>query len=244
MLTLGDNRYTRAWSTVGRALPRVRAVLCISAHWYQTARAVTAADAPETVHDFRGFPAQLYEVRYPVPGDPALAEQVVNLLQTEGFVADRERGLDHGAWSVLRHLFPAADTPVAQLSLDRTRSGTWHYELAKKLRVLRDEGVLIVGSGNLVHNLREYSWGQDQATPFDWGLRFEASVREHLLRADFSPVVDYQQLGPEALQAVPSPDHYLPLLYVLAQYRDGEEISFPVEGFDGGSMSMLGVQVG
>ena len=244
MFTLADNAYTRAWSEIGRALPRPRAVLCISAHWYEPVRVVTASPTPDTIHDFAGFPEQLHEVQYPVPGDTALAEHIAGLLQSDGFGLDRRRGLDHGTWSVLLHVYPEADVPVLQLSIDRTQPGTWHFALAKKLRPLRDDGVLIVGSGNLVHNLREYAWGATDVGAFDWALRFETLVRDHLTRADFMPLVEVEQLGPDALLAAPTPDHYLPLLYVLAQHRDGDEISFPVEGFDGGSMSMLGVQVG
>ena len=244
MFALADNGYTRAWSAIRRAVPCPRAVLCISAHWYEPVRAVTSTAAPETIHDFGGFPEELYEVQYLAQGDPALAEQVAGLLQSDGFGLDPRRGLDHGAWSVLLHVYPETDVPVVQLSIDRTKPGRWHYELAKKLRPLRDEGVLIVGSGNLVHNLHAYAWGRTEVGAFDWALRFETSVRDHLARADFMPLVEVEQLGPDARLAVPTPDHYLPLLYVLAQHRSGEEISFPVEGFDGGSMSMLGVRVG
>lgn len=244
MIAIADNDYTKVWSALGRALPRPRAVLCISAHWYEPVRAVTATAVPETIHDFGGFPAELYEVRYPAHGDPALAEQIAGLLQSNGFGLDRRRGLDHGTWSVLLHVYPEADVPVVQLSIDRTQTGRWHYALAKKLRPLRDEGVLIVGSGNLVHNLRAYAWGRTDVEAFDWALRFERLARDHLTRADFMPLVDYEQLGPDALLAAPTPDHYLPLLYVLAQYRDHDDITFPVAGFDGGSMSMLGLQIG
>jgi len=244
MFALTDNRFTQAWSAIGRAVARPRAVLCISAHWYEPVRAVTATAVPETIHDFGGFPAELYEAQYPVPGDPVLAEQVAALLQAEGFGLDRRRGLDHGAWSVLLHVFPKADVPVVQLSIDRTQTSRWHYEVATKLRPLRDEGVLIIGSGNLVHNLHAYAWGRTNVEAFDWALRFESMARDHLLRADFMPLVEYEQLGRDALLAAPTPDHYLPLLYVLAQYLDHDEISFPVEGFDGGSMSMLGLRIG
>jgi len=244
MFALADNDYTRAWSVIGRALPRPRAVLCISAHWYGPVRAVTATAAPETMHDFGGFPAELYEVQYPAQGDPALAEQIAALLQSDGFGSDRTRGLDHGTWSVLLHVYPEADVPVVQLSIDRTQTGVWHYAVAKKLRPLRDQGVLIIGSGNLVHNLHAYAWGATDVAAFDWALRFEEVARDHLERVDFMPLVEYERLGPDAVMAAPTPDHYLPLLYVLAQYRDLDGITFPVAGFDGGSISMLGVQIG
>ena len=244
MFAISDTIYSKTWSSIGGSLQRPRAVLCISAHWYEPACAVSSAASPDTIHDFGGFPAELYEVQYPAPGDPALAARVVELLQSDGFELDPERGLDHGAWSVLVHLFPEADVPVVQLSLDRTRPAAWHFGVAEKLRPLRDEGVLILGSGNLVHNLRLYAWGRQDVGGYDWALRFEALVRDHLARADFMPLVEYDQLGPDARLAIPTPDHYLPLLYVLAQHLEGDELSFPVEGMDGGSMSMLGVQVG
>ena len=244
MFALADNDYTRAWSALGRAFPRPRAVLCVSAHWYGPVRAVTFTAAPETIHDFGGFPAELYDVQYPAQGDPALAEQIAGLLQSDGFVLDGRRGLDHGTWSVLLHVYPEADVPVVQLSLDRTMTGRWHFEVATKLRPLRDEGVLIVGSGNLVHNLHAYAWGRTNVGAFDWALRFETLARDHISRAKFMPLVEVEQLGPDARLSVPTPDHYLPLLYTLAQYRAGDEISYPVEGFDGGSMSMVGVRVG
>jgi len=244
MFAITDNDYARAWSAIGRALSRPRAVLCISAHWYVPERAVTATATPETIHDFGGFPAELYAVRYAAPGDPELAVRVTELLQPDGFGLDRRRGLDHGAWSVLRHVYPDADVPVVQLSVDRTQPGTWHFEVAKRLRPLREDGVLIVGSGNLVHNLHAYAWGRSGVEAFDWARRFETLARDLLSRADLMPLVEVEHLGPDALLAAPTPDHYLPVLYVLAQHREHDDITFPVEGFDGGSMSMLGIQVG
>ncbi|HUD96319.1 MAG TPA: 4,5-DOPA dioxygenase extradiol [Woeseiaceae bacterium] len=244
MNALATNDYTRAWSAIGRAIPRPRAVLCISAHWYQPVRAVTATAQPFTIHDFGGFPAELYEVQYPAPGDPVLAEQVAGLLQSDGFGLDKVRGLDHGAWSVLMHVYPEADVPIIQLSIDGNQSSSWHYTLAKKLRPLRDDRVLIVGSGNLVHNLHVYAWGNADADTFDWAARFETLARDHLTRGEFVPLVEYDRLGPDALLAAPTPDHYLPLLYVLAQFAQNEPVTFPVEGFEGGSVSMLAVQVG
>ncbi len=157
---------------------------------------------------------------------------------------DQRWGLDHGTWSVLVHVYPAADIPVVQLSIDETKTSRWHYELAKRLAPLRDEGVLIIGSGNIVHNLHTYSWGNPAVEPYDWAVRFETMARERLLAEDFEPLVAYQTLGRDAALAAPTPDHYLPLVYVLAQYREGEPIRFPVQGFDGGSISMLAVQLG
>jgi 4,5-DOPA dioxygenase extradiol len=168
----------------------------------------------------------------------------VEVLRSDGFGLDPVRGLDHGAWSVLKHVFPDADVPTVQLSIDRTRPGEWHYALATKLRPLRNEDVFIVGSGKLVHYLHTYAWGRTGVKAFDWALRFENTVHDHLARADFSPLVEYEGLGFEARLAVSTPDHYLPLIYVLAQHRENDGIKFPIEGFDGGSMSMVAVQVG
>jgi 4,5-DOPA dioxygenase extradiol len=208
------------------------------------ATAVTAMPNPRTIHDFGGFPRVLHEVQYPAPGAPELAARVAQRLKPIAVDLNRTWGLDHGTWSVLKHVYPEADVPVVQLSIDETKTADWHFATAKKLAVLREEGILIVGSGNLVHNLHAYSWGRRPVAPYDWALRFEALARERMLAANFAPLVGYEKLGHEALLAAPTPDHYLPLLYVLAQYAEGDAISFPVEGFDGGSISMLSVQVG
>jgi 4,5-DOPA dioxygenase extradiol len=245
MNALQDNAWVRAWKDLGTTLARPRAVLCISAHWYIPATALTAASQPRTIHDFGGFPKELFQVQYPAPGMPELATRVAQLLSPEPVVLDdRSWGLDHGAWSILVHLYPQADVPVIQLSINETREASWHFEIARRLAPLRDEGVLILGSGNLVHNLHAYSWGRHVIEPYDWAMRFETRVRELLRHADFAPLVQYEDLGSDAMLSAPTPEHYLPLLYVLAQHRAGESIKFPVEGFDGGSISMLSVQVG
>ena len=206
--------------------------------------AVTAVDAPRTIHDFGGFPRQLYEVQYPAPGLRQVAEQVCGLLAPVEVQMDETWGLDHGTWSVLIHAYPQADIPVVQLSIDKTRDASWHYEIAKRLRPLRDQGVLVMGSGNMVHNLHTYAWGNPAAGPYDWALRFENTARALLTRGEFAPLVDYESLGRDAQLSAPTPDHYLPLRYVLAQHEDGETVTLPVEGFDGGSVSMLAVQIG
>jgi 4,5-DOPA dioxygenase extradiol len=244
MHAIGDNAWTQAWSALGGALPRPKAILSVSAHWYLPGSAVTAVAQPRTIHDFGGFPAELYQVQYPAPGSPELAARVAQLLGPMPVASDRSWGLDHGTWSVLVHVYPDADIPVVQLSIDETRSASWHSETAKKLAPLRDEGVLILGSGNLVHNLHTYSWGQSAREPYDWALRFETVAREAISAANFTPLVNYESLGRDAMLSAPTADHYLPLLYVLAQHRPGERVSFPVEGFDGGSISMLAVQLG
>lgn len=241
---LARNEWTEAWTALGAKIPRPRAVLCISAHWYLPGTFVTAQTAPRTIHDFGGFPRELYEVQYPAPGDPALAARVRELLAPAHVGLDERWGLDHGTWSVLCHVFPDASVPVIQLSLDETQPAETHYALARRLVPLRDEGVLIVGSGNLVHNLHAYAWGRHEVEPLDWAVRFETLARGLLLAGDNAPLVEYETLGRDARLSVPTPDHYLPLLYILAQRSGGDEATFPVEGFDGGSISMLSVRIG
>jgi 4,5-DOPA dioxygenase extradiol len=244
MHALADNAYTRAWAALGAELPRPRAILAVSAHWFSPGTAVTVAEAPRTIHDFGGFPRELYEVRYPAPGSPELAERVRQLLAPLEVAADRSWGLDHGTWSVLCHVYPEADVPVVQLKIDETKPADFHHELGRRLGPLRDEGVLVVGSGNLVHNLHTYSWGRHPQGPFEWALRFEAQVREHIAAGDHGPLMAYETLGRDAMLSVPTPEHYLPLLYVLGLRREGDEPDFPVEGMDGGSISMLSVRLG
>jgi 4,5-DOPA dioxygenase extradiol len=244
MNALARNAYTESWSTLGKSITRPRAILSVSAHWYVPETAVTAVDRPKTIHDFGGFPRQLHEVQYPAPGSLEVAKRVRDLLSPAAVQMDTGWGLDHGTWSVLLHVYPQADIPVVQLSIDETREASWHYEIAKQLQPLRDEGVLVIGSGNIVHNLHTYSWGNRAVGPYDWALRFETAARELLRTGDFAPLVDYESLGPDAHLSAPTPDHYLPLLYVLAQHQEGDRVSFPVEGFDGGSISMLAVQIG
>lgn len=241
---LARNAYTEAWSAIGKSIPQPAAVLSISAHWYVPGTAVTAMTAPRTIHDFGGFPRELYQVEYPAPGSPGLAQSVRKLLAPVSVALDESWGLDHGTWSVLCHVFPRADIPVMQLSIDETKPPEFHYELGKRLSPLRDEGVLIIGSGNLIHNLHTYAWGRHEVEPFDWAVRFEEQARAFLREGNDALLVQYESLGRDAILAAPTPDHYLPLLYVLGLRRKGEAVSFPVEGFDGGSISMLTVQIG
>jgi 4,5-DOPA dioxygenase extradiol len=244
MNALSHNTFTRAWSEIGHTLPvKPKAILCVSAHWYVPKTAVTAMPKPRTIHDFGGFPPELYKVEYPAPGSLEFAAEVADLLSPHALM-DTSWGLDHGTWSVLIHIFPAADIPVVQLSIDETREPEWHYDLAQRLGPLRDRGVLIVGSGNIVHNLHAYAWGKHDLQPYGWALRFEQSVRDALSADDAKSLVAYEKLGPDALLSIPTPDHYLPFLYVLAQRRENEPIMFPVEGFDNGSISMLAVKIG
>jgi len=244
MNALSKNAYTDGWATIGRSIPRPRAVLAVSAHWYIPDCAVTANPMPGTIHDFGGFPQELYQVEYPAPGSPALARRVKELLAPVSAGLDESRGLDHGTWSVLTHVFPKADIPVVQLSIDERQAPQFHYEMGKRLAPLREEGVLVIGSGNLVHNLHAYAWGRYETQPFDWAVRFEKQVQDLLLRRDDTQIVNYESLGQDALLSVPTPDHYLPLLYVLGLRRGNDGISFPVNGVDGGSVSMLAVQLG
>jgi 4,5-DOPA dioxygenase extradiol len=243
MNALANNEFTRAWAAIGSAIPQPRAILMISAHWYMPGVAVTAMERPKTIHDFGGFPPELYAVNYGAPGDPALAERVAQLLGPSTR-ADRDWGLDHGTWSVLCHAYPQAQVPIVQLCIDENQPPHFHYELGRRLAPLRDEGVLIAGSGNIVHNLHAYAWGKHPAAPFDWAVRFEARVRELLERGEHGPLIDYESLGEDAMLSVPTPEHYLPLLYVVATQRQGEPITFPVSGVDGGSISMLSICVG
>jgi 4,5-DOPA dioxygenase extradiol len=244
MNALADNAYTRGWSALAAALPRPRAILSVSAHWYLPGTHVTAMRQPRTIHDFGGFPRELYEVQYPAPGSPDLATRVQQLLAPLDVVRDERWGLDHGTWSVLVHAYPNADIPVVQLGIDETQPASYHYELAKRLAPLRDEGVLIAGSGNIVHNLHAYAWGRHPAQQFDWAVRFETQARAFLDAGNHEPLVDYERLGNDALLSVPTPDHYLPLLYVIGTRQPGEAVSYPVEGGDGGSISMLSVRIG
>jgi 4,5-DOPA dioxygenase extradiol len=239
-----QNPYTDAWAAIGKTIPRPKAIVSISAHWYLPGTFVTSSAAPRTIHDFGGFPPELYQVKYPAPGSRALAEQVRDLLRPTAVGLDHQWGLDHGTWSVLCHVFPDADVPVIQLSVDETQPASFHYGLGQRLTSLRDEGVLVIGSGNLVHNLHTYAWGRHAVEPFAWAVQFEDEVKAHLRAGRHEPVIAYETLGRQALLSVPTPEHYLPLLYIIALQRKGEEFSFPVEGVDGGSISMLAVQVG
>lgn len=242
MNALLDNSYSRGWSAIGKELTIPRAVLCISAHWYLPALRVTAMASPRTIHDFGGFPPELYQMQYPAKGDTGLASRVKQLLPSVEL--DDRWGLDHGTWSVLCHVFPKANIPVVQLSIDETQPPAFHYEIGQRLSALRDEGVLIAGSGNIVHNLHAYAWGEPSVKPLDWAVRFEKTVRDLLLRNEDHALIDYESLGRDAILSAPTPDHFLPLLYVLGARREEDAVAFPVEGFDGGSVSMLTVQLG
>ena len=244
MNAIQQNAYTEAWAKIGRTIHRPKAIVCVSAHWYQPDVAVTVSTAPKTIHDFGGFPKPLFEVQYPAPGDPGLAARLQKLLAPIPVHLDKRWGLDHGTWSVLCHVYPKADIPVVQLSIDETQPPSFHYEIGRRIAPLREEGILICGSGNLVHNLHTYAWGRHVSEPFPWALDFERRARELILADQPTALVDYENLGREALLSVPTPDHYLPLLYVLGTRIRQDKVTFPVEGVDGGSISMLALQLG
>jgi 4,5-DOPA dioxygenase extradiol len=244
MNALQANPYTKGWAAMGSAIPRPKAILSVSAHWYMPGLAVTAMTSPRTIHDFGGFPRELHEYQYPAPGDPQLAQRVRDLLAPLEVSADTAWGLDHGTWAVLCHVYPDADVPVVQLSIDESKPASFHYELGRRLRPLRDEGVLVMGSGDIVHNLHAYAWGRHPVEPYDWALRFETAARNLIVAGDHEPLIAYETLGKDALLSVPTPEHYLPLLYVLGAAEEGEPVDFPVEGIDGGSVSMLSIRLG
>jgi 4,5-DOPA dioxygenase extradiol len=242
MLAITKNPWTASWRTLADQIPRPRAILSVSAHWYTRGIGVTAMAQPKTIHDFGGFPQALFDMQYPAPGDPSLAERVRSLLAPREVHLDHEWGLDHGTWSVLVHAYPDADIPVVQLSIDGSQSAEYHYAIGRALAPLRDEGVLIIGSGDVVHNLRMMQ--RSNATAFDWALRFETKVRELIEARDHQPLINYESLGRDATLSIPTPDHYLPLLYVLGAQQDDDKVSFPTEGNDMASVSMLSVAVG
>jgi 4,5-DOPA dioxygenase extradiol len=242
MNAITDNDFVRGWRRVGEALPKPRAVLCISAHWETRGVFVTAMEKPKTIHDFGGFPQELFEVEYPAPGSPELAHAARQAVTQASVELDHQWGLDHGCWSVLKHLYPGADVPVVQMSLDYTKPPRWHYELATELGVFRRKGILVVGSGNMVHNLGRANWQKKEG--FDWALAADARLKKLIADNDHKALVNYGALGAEVQLAVPTPEHYLPLLYVLALKGEQEGVSFFNEKTELGSISMTSVRIG
>ncbi|MGA9572389.1 MAG: 4,5-DOPA dioxygenase extradiol [Lysobacterales bacterium] len=243
MNAIQTNRYTEAWRDFGKRSPRPKTILAISAHWFVGETAVTINTAPRTIHDFGGFPDDLYRVGYPAPGDPALARRVQELLSPLEVVADTSWGLDHGTWSVLRHVYPDADVPIVQLSINASEPAAFHYQLGRALAPLRTENILIAGSGNVVHNLRLYDWSGRGVEKAEWATRFERQAKDLILTGQHAPLIDYPDLGPDAALSIPTPEHYLPLLYILGSQQAGDIINFPVDGIEGGSISMLAVEL-
>lgn len=241
MNAVEDNPFSRTWVEAGRALPRPRAILSVSAHWESRGSRVTSADSPETIHDFYGFPDELYQQSYPAPGSPALADLVRETAGEGAVRLDEEWGFDHGTWSVLKRLVPEADVPVIQLSLDRAKRPADHYALGRALRPLRDRGILILGSGNVVHNLARIDW---QGGAYDWAEEFDATVRRLVDEGDHEALTAYERLGRAARLSVPTNEHYLPLLYVLGLRDEGEEAKWFAEGVTLGSISMRSARFG
>ena len=224
MNAIEDNEFHRSWRELARRIPRPKAILCVSAHWETPGVSVTASDRPKTIHDFFGFPADLFAVQYPAPGDPRLALRTAELLGKGRVRIDPERGLDHGCWSVLGAMYPDADVPVVQLSLSTSQPGSFHYGMAKALAPLREEEILVIGSGNIVHNLRLFDY--QSAGPLDWAVAFDEEVRRRLSTGAHEALIEYKTLGPNARLAVPTPEHYLPLLYGIALQEEGEALEF------------------
>jgi 4,5-DOPA dioxygenase extradiol len=244
MNAIKENDYSAAWREAAAVIPRPKAILCISAHWETEGTFVTAMEQPKTIHDYYGFPDELYQVQYSAPGSPELAERVRSLVTSCAVRLDDgySWGLDHGAWSVLRRMYPQADIPVVQLSLDRSQHPRFHYDLGRELQALREEGVLILGSGNIVHNLRLLQWNAAEAHP--WAAEFDRLAAELILAGEHDRLVAYPALGEAARLSIPTNEHYLPLLYILALQRPDEPASFFAEGLSLGSISMRSVRIG
>jgi 4,5-DOPA dioxygenase extradiol len=243
MNALEQNDYTLVWRELAGSIPRPRAILAVSAHWSIQGTAVTAQANPKTLHDFGGFPPELFAIRYAARGDPPLALHVRDLLAPTAVTLDDTWGIDHGAWSVLVHLYPDADIPVVQLSVDASQPADVHYRLGRELSALRDEGVLLLASGNAVHNLRLMQRSASMV-PFDWALEFNTHVRRAVLDREHDALIHYERAGRAAQLSVPTPEHYLPLLYVLGAQRNDESATILCDGIDLGSISMLSVKIG
>jgi 4,5-DOPA dioxygenase extradiol len=235
--------YADTWGALGERLPKPRAVLMFSAHWYVPALAVTAMKAPRTIHDFGGFPDELFRIQYPAPGDETLARRVAELLAPTPVALDREWGLDHGAWSVLMHVFPGADVPVVQISLDTRLAPRALYELGRKLAPFRDERVLVAGSGDVVHNLRRANL-RGPAEPYEWATRFQSDVQQAIASRRHDFLIDYERAGEAADLSIPTPEHYLPLLPLLGMHAVGEPVEFFNASIDAASVGMLGAVLG
>ena len=242
MYAIEPNRFTAAWSALGKTFKRPDAILVISAHWVTRGVWVTAMSKPKTIHDFGGFPQALFDIQYPAPGSPALADRVQELLNVPVVLEENEWGIDHGAWSVLKYLYPEADVPVVQLSLDGSKSAREHYGLAKQLRPLRDENILILSSGNVVHNLRTIHW-QEDAQPYPWAKDFNDFFVSEIRANHHESLIDWERYGDAAHMSIPTPEHYWPALYTLALQEEGEQVKIYTDGIEMSSISMLGFSI-
>jgi 4,5-DOPA dioxygenase extradiol len=241
-----DNEFSRTWSAMAKEIPTSKAVLVVSAHWMTRGTQITAMESPKTIHDFGGFPRELFEVQYPAKGDPILAKETQKLIKSTHVELDHDWGLDHGTWTIIRHMYPKANIPILQLSIDSGQNMTYHYDLARELADLRQKGVLIVGSGNIVHNLRMLDWGKLNAPnyAFDWAKQINQKMKDLILNNEHERLVKYESLGREALMAIPTPEHYIPLLYVLGLKGKNEKIRFFNDKAVGGSLTMTSVKIG
>lgn len=245
MNAIEENEFVQGFRKTAQSFEKPKAVLCISAHWETNGTFVTAMDHPRTIHDFGGFPKELFEVQYPAPGSPELAQETKNMVQMTEIGLDQKWGLDHGAWSVIKHMYPDADIPVIQMSLDYTKSPAWHFELAKELARLREKGILIVGSGNMVHNLRRVAWDKLNAEEYgyDWAIEASLKMKDFILNRNHKPLIDYASQGKAFQLAIPTPEHYLPLLYSLALGRNNENIELFNDKAVAGSLTMTSVKI-
>lgn len=240
------NVFSNQWHALAATLPVPEAVVVVSAHWLSRGTRVTAMSFPRTVHDFGGFPEALFHVQYPAPGNPALAAEMAGMVRSTHVEPDHDWGLDHGAWSVVRQMYPEAHIPVLQLSIDYTKDAGFHYTLARELRDLRDKGVLVIGSGNMVHNLRMVAWDKMEVPGFgyDWTLEMNTRLKELILRGDHQALIRYEDFGAAGRLAIPTPEHYLPLIYTLGLRDPGERLSFFNDQAVAGSLTMTSVQFG
>jgi 4,5-DOPA dioxygenase extradiol len=244
MNAIEDNEFSRRWKQMGKEIPEPKAVLVVSAHWFIPGTQITAMEFPKTIHDFGGFPQQLFDVNYPAPGSPALAKETASMIHSTTVGLDHDWGLDHGAWMIVCNMYPDAKIPVLQLSIDYTKDAQYHYNLAKELVSLRKKGVLIIGSGNMVHNLRMMDWEKINGGGFDWAVEYNEKFKNLIANDRHSDLINYKQLGKDVLLAIPTPDHYLPLMYVLALKGKNEIASFFNDKAVGGSITMTSVRFG
>lgn len=247
MNAIEENEFVTGFRQAAASLPTTpKAILCISAHWYTQGTKVTAMEIPRTIHDFYGFPKELFEVEYPAQGNPSLAKDTAELLSPTNVELNEDWGLDHGAWSVIKHMYPEANIPVIQLSIDYSQNAEYHFKLAKQLSSLRDKGILIIGSGNIVHNLRMLDWSKSEVDNygFDWAKEAREKVNQHILDGNFDPLLKYQELGQALNYAVPTPDHYLPLIYTLGLKSASEEAELFNDKLVLGSISMTSLKIG